>query len=206
MSVSRTCVFAVRCLQMHWFKGTTYRCISCSFPNHWTHHLPYNEILFWSRGALRRLSVCMWSWARGTPALPRAHGRGSSFTVKPRLWIFFLNSRVRECSGGVGELGRGERAPGVGALPGPEAPRRLCCLIQSTICSPTLVSWSRDATLRLVITTNTTGTSSILSSCGPSPAKVGGVMNTNSPTDVSLWGFSDSIVCASIFFHCKDKF
>ena len=54
-----------------------------------------------------------------------------------------------------------------------------------TICSPTLVFWSRDTTLRLVIATNSTGTNSILSSRGPSQAKVGEAMNTNSPTDVS---------------------
>ena len=47
---------------------------------------------------------------------------------------------------------------------------------------------------------NSTGTNSILSSRGPSQAKVGGSMKTNSPTDVSWLGFSDLIVCASIFF------
>ena len=54
-----------------------------------------------------------------------------------------------------------------------------------TICSSTLVSWSRDTTLHLVIATNSTGTNSILSSRGPSQAKVGEAMNTNSPTDIS---------------------
>ena len=34
MSVLRKYVFPVRCLQLHWFKSTTYcHCISCSFPN-----------------------------------------------------------------------------------------------------------------------------------------------------------------------------
>ena len=51
-----------------------------------------------------------------------------------------------------------------------------------------------------VIATNSTGTNSIPSSCGPSQATVGEAMNTDSPTDVSWWGFSDQIVCASIFF------
>ena len=54
-----------------------------------------------------------------------------------------------------------------------------------TICSPTLVSWPRDATLRLVIVTNSTRTNSTLASRGESPAKVGGAMYTNSPTDLS---------------------
>ena len=67
-----------------------------------------------------------------------------------------------------------------------------------TICSPALVSWSRDATLRLVIATNTTGTNSILSSRGPSQAKVGEAMNTNA---MNTNGFSDPIVCASVLFH-----
>ena len=62
-----------------------------------------------------------------------------------------------------------------------------------TICSPTLVYWSKDATLRLVRATNSTGTNSIMSSHGPSQAKVGEAMNANSPTDVSWSGFSDPI-------------
>ena len=40
-----------------------------------------------------------------------------------------------------------------------------------------------------------------LSPCGTSRAEVAEAMNTNSPTDVSWWGFSGSIVYASIFFH-----
>ena len=40
ISVSRAYVFAVQRLQMHWFKSTIYHCISCSFPNNLTNHLP----------------------------------------------------------------------------------------------------------------------------------------------------------------------
>ena len=53
----------------------------------------------------------------------------------------------------------------------------------------------------LLIATNSTGTNPILSSRGPSQTRVGKAMNTNSPTDVSWWGFSDSLVYASSFFH-----
>ena len=47
MSVSRIYVFAVWCLQMHWFMNKTYyRCISCSFPNHLTNVIIYPKTRF----------------------------------------------------------------------------------------------------------------------------------------------------------------
>ena len=67
-----------------------------------------------------------------------------------------------------------------------------------TTCSPSLLV---KKLLFLVIATNSTGTNSIPSSRGPSQTKVGGAMNTNSPPDLGRWGFSDPIVCASLFFH-----
>ena len=47
MSVLRKYVFAVLCLQMHCFKSTTsYRCISCSFPNNLTNVINYPKTRF----------------------------------------------------------------------------------------------------------------------------------------------------------------
>ena len=72
--------------------------------------------------------------------------------------------------------------------------------IFSLVSIVSLVSWPRDTTL-FVIATNSIATNLVLSSNGPSQAKVGEAMNTNSPTDVSWWGSSDPIVYASIFFN-----
>ena len=47
MSVSRKYVFAVLCLQMHYFKSTTSnRCIICSFPNNLTNVIIYPKTRF----------------------------------------------------------------------------------------------------------------------------------------------------------------
>ena len=62
---------------------------------------------------------------------------------------------------------------------------KIVVMSDPTICSLTLVSGSREATLHFVIATNSTGTNSMLSSHGLSQAKVGEAMNTNSPTDIS---------------------
>ena len=41
-------VFAVRCLQMHWFKSTTsYHCISCFFQNNLTNFIIYPKTRFY---------------------------------------------------------------------------------------------------------------------------------------------------------------
>ena len=84
-------------------------------------------------------------------------------------------------------------------FPGPGAPRRLFFLYPATVHNlPQLFFLGQEMQRWFVIATNCTGKNSVLSFCDP--LQVGRAINTNSPNDVSWWGFSDSLVKKKILY------